>query len=338
MVGAVAAPYYFFVLPSHPPRPGTKIPQRLREVDWLGALLLIGTFICGLMAISFGGALYNWNSSQIIGLFVGFGVLLILFSVQQALCILTTKDLRLFPVECLKRYEMLVFFYEVAAAIGVLFIAIYFIPLYFQFVRGDNALEAGVRLLPLIFIAVFFNAINGIVMGKTGYYAPWYWVGAAFCIAGTAVMRTVDVETSTSKVYGYSILIAVGTGAFTQASFPVVQAKYDPSFIPKATAFIGCGQLLGLSLSFSIGNSIFINQAVKRITDIIPDAPIGEVQLAISGAGGALLTSVAPEQQRQILTAITDSISEVYDLVLAASALAFLLSLSLKVEKLFIQT
>ena len=46
----------------------------------------------------------------------------------------------------------------------------YMIPLFFQFTRGDTALDAGVRLLPLIALLVFAIITNGALLAKFGYY------------------------------------------------------------------------------------------------------------------------------------------------------------------------
>jgi MFS family permease len=66
-LGGALAPVYLLLLPSINPRPGMHFFKRLREMDILGGILLIGAFISGIMAISFGGTLYLWKSAQIIG-------------------------------------------------------------------------------------------------------------------------------------------------------------------------------------------------------------------------------------------------------------------------------
>jgi hypothetical protein len=64
----------------------------------------------------------------------------------------------------------------------------YYIPLYFQFVRGDSALTAAVRLLPFICLMVVFGFANGGLMSKFGYYMPWYLAGGIFTTIGGALM------------------------------------------------------------------------------------------------------------------------------------------------------
>lgn len=66
----------------------------------------------------------------------------------------------------------------------------YYIPLYFQFVRGDSALTAAVRLLPFIILMVAFGFLNGALMSKLGYYMPWYLGGGVLTTIGGALMST----------------------------------------------------------------------------------------------------------------------------------------------------
>jgi hypothetical protein len=64
----------------------------------------------------------------------------------------------------------------------------YYIPLYFQFVKGDGALEAGVRLLPLIMFMVVASMINGFLMPRYGLIPVWYIGGSTLALIGTALM------------------------------------------------------------------------------------------------------------------------------------------------------
>lgn len=101
-------PVYLFLIPSFDPRPGVSFFSRLREVDLIGTTIIIGTFIAGCMAINFGGIIYAWGSWRIILLFVLSGVFCVIFILQQAFAILTTKEMRLFPVELMKSKEMII--------------------------------------------------------------------------------------------------------------------------------------------------------------------------------------------------------------------------------------
>lgn len=290
------------------------------------------------MAINFGGSTYAWNSGRIIGLFICSGILFILFGTQQALTIFTTTERRIFPVEFLKRRIMINLFAQTACASTTTFLPIYFIPLFFQFVRHDSALDAGVRLLPFVVFLVVVCVANGAIMSVTGYYFPWYVAGGVFTLIGSALMYTTNNDSSAARVYGYSILIAVGAGAFVQASFSVAQAKVQPQMIPLAIGFITAGQISGATISLAIANSVFLNKSTNGIQAILPNVPKGQIQAAISGTGSAFINSLDDTTQRYVLEAIINAMKNVYILGIVAGTLGLLLAMLMKPgEKLFMK-
>ncbi|PMD26911.1 MFS general substrate transporter [Hyaloscypha hepaticicola] len=334
-IGALCAPVYIFMLPSKDPRPGVSLKDRAREMDYLGGLLTVGAFISGVMAVSFGGITYPWNSGKIIGLFCCSGVLFILLGLQQVYTILTTTSRRIFPVEFFKSRTILILFCMTAAGGTAVFIPIYMIPIFFQFTRGDSALEAGVRLLPLIFLMIFAVITNGATLSAYGYYMPWYTVGGIFTLIGGALMYTVDTESSTSRVYGYSVLIGIGTGMFAQASFSVAQAVVEPHMIPMAVGFITCAQVSGVTIALAIANSVFLNKSQTGIEKILPGVPVAEIQAAIAGAGSKFVDSLSDSVKLEVLKAIVSAMSKTYILVITAGSLVLVLSVFMKRERLF---
>lgn len=72
------------VLCHPPPIPQTlTVKQRLLHMDWAGAVLLLGSMVCLLIALQQGGLAWAWSSSQIIGLLVGFFAITAAFFVLQ---------------------------------------------------------------------------------------------------------------------------------------------------------------------------------------------------------------------------------------------------------------
>lgn len=337
VIGAVCAPVYVFMLPSPDPRPGVSFMDRAREMDYVGSVLTMGAFTSGVMAISFGGVTWDWGSGRIIGLFVCSAVLFILLGIQQTWTIFTTTSRRVFPVEFLRSRTLLLLFACTAAGGTAIFIPIYMIPILFQFTRGDSALDAGVRLLPFIMLTIFCVITNGAVMSKYGLYMPWYAVGGALCIVGGALMNTIDTSTSTSTVYGYSILVGFGDGLFSQASFSVAQAVVDPELVSLAVGFITCAQVVGITISLAIANSLFLNGSQDKIQEILPNVSTKVIQEAISGAGSDFVKSLSPDIQARVLDAIVDSMSKSYILVIVAGAVVLVCSMVMKRERLFME-
>lgn len=57
--------------------------SKLAQMDWLGALVLIAAICCILLALQWGGTTLPWKHRTIIGLFIGFGLLSVLFALIQ---------------------------------------------------------------------------------------------------------------------------------------------------------------------------------------------------------------------------------------------------------------
>lgn len=337
-IGAVCAPVYLFMLPANKdPRPGATFLDRARELDYIGGTLLIGAFVSGIMAVSFGGVMFPWGSGRIVGLFVCSGVLFVLVGIQQSYAILTTIERRIFPVEFLKMPSILTLFAMTAAGGTAIFVPVYMAPLLFQFTRGDSTLESGVRLLPFIFLMIVAVMANGSILSKYGVYMPWYLAGGILIVIGGALMYTVDLSTSVSNIYGYTILIGFGVGLFSQTSFTVAQALVEPAMIPAAVGFISCAQISGITLSLAIANAVFLNKSEDGIKAILPDIPTSEIAQTIAGAQSDLLKSLTPALKDQVLTAIVNAQNKAYILVMTAGALVTVLSLTMKREKLFLE-
>lgn len=308
----------------------------MKSLDLVGAVLSAGAITTLVMAISFGGSVYAWNSGQTIGLIVTTAVLWVVFILQQRFSFLTTPENRLFPSSLLKSWELDILFAQMASAQVVVTVPVYFIPLYFQFAKDSSAMRSGVQLLPFLLLLVFAVMLNGAMMAKVGYYMPWYLAGSALALVGSALLYTIDPETSDARIYGYSILTAFGIGLFSQAGFAVAQMKVAPRQLPQAVAFIGIGQVGGITLALMMSNSIFLNEATNKIARILPDLPRSAVQQAVSGFGGDFFHSLTSDERRRVLAAIVQSIDKTFIMVITACAVSLVLSVFMKREKLFV--
>ncbi|KAH7310894.1 major facilitator superfamily domain-containing protein [Stachybotrys elegans] len=219
-IGGLATPVYLFILPKSDPRLRQSLASRVSSLDLLGGVLSAGAVTSFVMVISFGGTVYSWDSGQTLSLFVVTGLLWVGFILQQRFAWMTTPDNRLFPTSLLKNWEMNILFAQMASAQVIITIPIFFIPVYFQFAKGESAMRSGVQLLPFVLPLVF-----SVMLAKVGYCMPWYVAGSALALVGSALLHTIDVDTSNSRIYGYSILTALGVGLFSQAGFPVAQIK-----------------------------------------------------------------------------------------------------------------
>lgn len=94
------------------------------------------------------------------------------------------------PIHLLKRKEPALLFIVCASAGIVTYPSVYYIPIYFQYTKGDNAILSAVRLLPFICLLVVAIQGSGIMMSRLGYYKPWYLAGSAIALIPAVLMGT----------------------------------------------------------------------------------------------------------------------------------------------------
>ncbi|KAK3293712.1 major facilitator superfamily-domain-containing protein [Chaetomium fimeti] len=333
VVGAVCAPIYIFLLPALNPLPGKSIKERLRGFDVLGNLFVIGLIVCIVMAITFGGLEYAWNSGQVIALFVLAFVLLWVFLIQQHFAFLTTITNRIFPMHFLKSATMVVLFLEVACCATCVFVPVYFLPLYFQFVKADSPILAGVRILPYVVLQSAIAITAGWAVGRTGYHVPWFIFAGVFCITGSALLYTVNQHTALANIYGYQVLLGLGSGAATQLTFAVASIKAKNQLdVGRSTGWQAFGQLGGPSISLGIANSVFLNKAHAALGSLLPDASIADINTIISEPNSRLLRDMPANMQNRVIDAVVSSMSNAYILCIVAGCFVLLLIFRFKVN------
>lgn len=159
------------------------------------------------------GGQWPWNDGRTIATFVTFSAVLVLYSLQQYFSVLTTPARRAFPVHLLRYRTQVLLYVVTAAGTTTLYVVVYYIPLYFQFVNDDEALMAAVRLLPFVVIGVTVNLISGSLLHLIKVYVVIYVIASVFLLVGGGpLMVYLDPSSTTGLVYGLTILVAIGTG------------------------------------------------------------------------------------------------------------------------------
>jgi len=262
-------------------------------------------------------------------MFVVAGVLLITFSIQQSRKIFISVDTRVFPAQFLRMLEPVCSFLLMASCSSGVFLVMYYIPLYFQFVRGVASLHSGVDLLPFIVTITVAIMVNGAFLSKNGFYKPWCLGGSALALIGGALMSRIGLDTSNAKIYGYEVLLGVGFGSYLQMPYSVIQSSVDSTEMVNAITFIVFSQLLGIAICLSVGGAVFVNLSLDGLQKTLPTIPSKQIQLFISGASGDFLSTLSPTLQKACLEVIVSSLRKVYILFYVAAAVGFLTSLVL---------
>lgn len=109
-------------------------------------VILIGALVALLLVLEEGGVTVPWNSSLIIGLLVGFGVLVIIlvgvewYQGERAMVV----------PRIMQRRSILALALFNLTAQGAGFARTYNLPIYFQAAQGVSASESGIRTLPTV--------------------------------------------------------------------------------------------------------------------------------------------------------------------------------------------
>jgi hypothetical protein len=129
------------------------------KLDPIGFALFAPTTIQLLLALDYGGNTYAWNSATVIGLFCGAGGTFILFLLwehfkgEDAMVPLSMMTHRGVWSSCL-----LAFFF-----FSMMQLVIYYLPIYFQAIKGASPMMSGVDLLPSILSQLIGTLFSGLM-------------------------------------------------------------------------------------------------------------------------------------------------------------------------------
>ncbi|QYS92693.1 MFS domain-containing protein [Trichoderma simmonsii] len=338
VLGALAAPIWLFLLPSVHPTKGVSIKERLLRLDFVGFILSAAAWSIFTIVFIAGGNNWAWKDGRTIASLVVCGVLTVAYILQQYFCILTTPLTRSFPGHLLRYKVHILLGTSTACAISSLYVAIYYIPVYFQFVESDSPLKAAVRILPLVLVAVAVSFSSGSLLAKVKYYKPHYLVSGILITLGSTLFYVyIDPSVSAGVIYGVSVVMALGIGLTWQIGYTVATLKVLPQDIGNALSIQNLSQIGGSTIALVIAGQVFQTDAFSRLSTALSGQGYSAAQIhdAVAGAQSVVLSQLEGELRDLALLAITDAIRTTFIPVITAGALIFVAGLSMKMEKLF---
>jgi hypothetical protein len=282
------------------------------------------------------GNQWPWNDGRTITLFVVLGVVLLSYAIQQAFSIFTTEERRSFPVRLLKSRTQVLLVVANSANITVLYVVLYFIPIYFQFVHQDTALLAAVRLLPFVITTVTFNLVAGYILPKIQYYMGIYIVSGVLMTLGSGLLLGYfDPLTPSAHIYGFSVLVAVGCGLTLQTHYTISGIKAKEN-IGQALSLQNIAQIGGATIALVIAGQIFQSSAFKNLSTALAGLGYSEsdIRNGVSGAGSDLFKQLSDPLRDHAVRAITKAMQQSLSLVVIGSAITLVTGFLMKVEKL----
>jgi MFS family permease len=157
--GAITAVFIFLFF-VNPPRAREAAPSWLAQIDQMdpfGTVAFMVSVICLLLALQWGGSKYEWSSGNIIALLVVFGVLAIVFVGIQW----WKQEKATVPPRIFKNQNVWGGALFAACLGGAFFTLVYYLPIWFQAIKGVSAVKSGIMSLPLILGTVIMSMVAG---------------------------------------------------------------------------------------------------------------------------------------------------------------------------------
>ncbi|KAF1935227.1 aflatoxin efflux pump [Clathrospora elynae] len=320
--------FLLFSTPSaHREKEKVPLIEKLSQLDPIGILLALGSLLCFARAFQVGGITMAWNSSEVIGLLVGFGVCLILFLVSQRLL----DDRAMMVARLLRTRSVVVgmaygFFLESA-----FYTLLYALPIYFQAVGDVSPAQAGLRNLPLLIACGIGSMSAGILASKYRHFIPlMVWAAGGGCI-GTGLIYTLGAKSSSSYYIGYQVLAGLAYGTGLPLAIIVGQGYATLEDIPAATAMLLFTFCYGSSLALVAAQSILGNVVISQLRVTAPSIdPASVIRVGASEVASQFPADLVP----LIVEAYLSGLRKGYLMLIALAGAATITAFFYRWEKL----
>ncbi|KAG9230927.1 major facilitator superfamily domain-containing protein [Amylocarpus encephaloides] len=292
------------------------------RIDYVGNFVFIASTCSMLVGLVMGGQIYPWSSWRVIVPIVLGGVGWIVFYLYQftPYCKEPTMPPRLFSNRTAVSGFVFVFISHM-----MLEWVVYFMPFYFQALKGASSLTSGVNTLPFNIFLIPCAGVAGGVLYKTGQYKPIHWTGFGFLSLASGLFSTMDTGTAAVKWAFWQLFAAAGIGALIGTTLPAIQSSLPESDVASSAAVHAFLRSYGFIWGFVIPSVIFndqINANIKIVEDPTARALIvgGSAYSQVDG-GIRLLPA---ETQTQVSRVYTLALQSIWYAACAFSLVGFL--------------
>ncbi|KAI9505383.1 major facilitator superfamily domain-containing protein [Coemansia spiralis] len=310
------------------PRPKGSFIEKLKKVDFIGSLVLIGAVVMLLLAFTWGGKTFAWNSAKVVCLLV-FGVVTIgvFLLVEWKTPADPAVPLPLFRNRNVCLSVLGQFF------IGItMFVPLFFIPIWYTIVKDSSAISAGLHLLPYLLSISLVSVASGFAVTGTGRYRELVIVGSAIMVVGAGLMILFDENINQGKQIGFLIIMGFGLGLNIQILLIVVQTAAEIKDMAAATTLFLFMRVLGSSIGLAIMQSIFQNASLPKIHDLAAQYPQYGSDLIASFNNQALIYSSGfpTDVRTQLIHIYVEGLKKIFIATVPFAAVGFLFTIPLK--------
>ena len=245
------------------------------HIDTLGALALVVSVAPLLLAFTWAGSSYAWDSPQVVGLLAGAAVLLALFVIYE----LRAPE----PILTPRLFASRAFSVSVVAASmiqALLLGAILFVPLFIQGVVGASATSSGAVLTPMIVTAIVGALLSGQLLSRFGRYYYIAVGGFVLTLLGMALTLGFDVHTRLPSMIPALLLLGTGMGIGAILYNIVVQNAFPNARLGEVSSALAFFRAIGGTLGVAALGSLMTGRYTADLRAALPSAVAARVPLA----------------------------------------------------------
>jgi EmrB/QacA subfamily drug resistance transporter len=297
--------------------------NRVMDFDPAGTFVFLPMIICLLLALQWGGSTYAWSDGRVIALFVVFGVLCAIFVSIQ----FYVGERATIPPRIIKQRSVAASAWFGVSLGAAFFLFVYYLPIWFQAIKGVSATKSGIMSLPLILGVVICSVVAGGLVTTFGYYAPFMIASSVLMAIGAGLLTTFKVNTGHAEWIGYQALFGIGVGLGMQQILIAVQTALPAADIPTGTAIVMFFQTLGGALFISVGQNVFTNKLVSGLKAAVPDL---DPAIVLRTGATQLKTAIGEQYREGVLRAYNDALTNSYYVAAALATLSIVGSLAVE--------
>ncbi|KAL8936567.1 MAG: hypothetical protein Q9216_004869 [Gyalolechia sp. 2 TL-2023] len=301
----------------------TSFQQKMQNLDIPGFALFTGAMTMLLLALQWGGVVHAWNSSVVTGLLVGFGLVFVTFLGWQWYA----GNSALVPPRLLQYRTVILAAGACLIAPGGVATIIYYLPIWFQAVRGSSPVASGVRYLPSVISDALTSIIGGAIVMQVGWYNPFYIFGVAILSIGSGLLSTLSPTTDAGKWIGYQIMTGSGYSFLVTMPHIALQAVLPTDLIPIASTTLLFAMTASCSILLAVGQAIFQTSLASKLRHVVPQ---DEIDILVAAGAADVNTAIRPAHRDAVVDAYNSALTDVFYVPTVGAAVAVLLVCGIK--------
>ncbi|KAL2068221.1 hypothetical protein VTL71DRAFT_16319 [Oculimacula yallundae] len=319
-LGAITAVILlFFFSPKERTITKQSLSSKLKHLDLPGLVLFIPAVVMVLLALQWGGTSHAWKSATIIGLFIGFGLLMGLFVAWQWYL----KDEASIPPRIMRQRSVYSAAVVVFMGLGSVQLVAYYLPIWFQVIKDDTPLQSGIRFLFTVLGSLLGSIIPAGLVTAYGHFNPWLFFGCILMAVSGGIFSTFDLQTGNGMINGIQVLAGIGSSCVIQMPLIGLMSLIPQDDLPIATSIAVFFQFFGGAIFLVTGNNIFVSRLVTALHKYTPEL---DAQAAVRVGAEGFRDIVGAEDLHAGLVAYSEALTTTFYLCAAGAVVAFLCS------------